>query len=47
MILLYEAMGIVAIDRDVYRDVWHAGVAAAAGDGLFPCSSLIVMLAKL
>lgn len=45
MILLSEA--IVAIDRDVYRDVWRAGVATAAGDGLFPCSSLVVTLAKL
>lgn len=47
MFLLHEGMGIAAIDRDVYRDVWHAGVGTAAGDGLFSYSSLTVLLAKL
>lgn len=47
MFLLYGGMGIAAIDRDVYRDAWHAGVAAAAEDGVFSCSGLIVLLAKL
>ena len=45
--MLYEGMSIAVILRDVCRDVWHAGVATVARDGLFSHSSLIVMLAKL
>ena len=45
--MLYEGKGIAVIGRDVCRDMWHAGVATVARDGLFSCSSLIVVLAKL
>lgn len=45
--LLCEGMGIAVVVRGVCRDVWHADIATVTRDGLFSCSRLIVMLAKL